>query len=143
MRYYTQIKDLTKVMQDDGFDVRILSASAEPVVRVWAEELNILGDKVMGVPLLADNGVYTGHIPGCGDVGTDQVIPYIDGKRCRINEQVFGVKGAAAFQRVIHAGRVGQPAQIVRGRRYPRGGRAESNWRAVPSSTMSPHRVTS
>jgi hypothetical protein len=100
VRYYTQIKALTKVMQDNGFDVRILSASAEPVVRVWAEELNILGGKVMGVPLLADNGVYTGHIPGCGDVGTDQVIPYIDGKRCRINEQVFGVKGAAAFQQL-------------------------------------------
>ncbi|MFD3746458.1 haloacid dehalogenase-like hydrolase [Nocardia sp. NPDC058633] len=98
VRYYSQIKDLAKVLQDNGFDVRIVSASAEPVVRVWAEELAVPGDKVMGVPLLADNGVYTGHLPGCGDTGVDEVITYIDGKRCRINEEVFGITGAAAFQ---------------------------------------------
>ncbi|MEV0686092.1 haloacid dehalogenase-like hydrolase [Nocardia sp. NPDC050378] len=98
VRYYPQMTDLTRVLRDNGFDVRIISASAEPVVKVWAEELDIPGDRVMGVPLLADNGVYTGHLPGCGDGGIDQVITYIDGKRCRINEQVFGVRGAAAFQ---------------------------------------------
>ncbi|MEV0434048.1 haloacid dehalogenase-like hydrolase [Nocardia sp. NPDC050413] len=100
VRYYSQIKDLIEVLRDNGFDVRIVSASAEPVVRVWAEELGITGDKVMGVPLLADKGVYTGHLPGCGDKGIDQVITYIDGKRCRINEQVFGVRGAAAFRQL-------------------------------------------
>lgn len=100
VRYYPQMTDLTRVLQDNGFDVRIISASAEPVVRVWAEELNIPDDRVMGVPLLADNGIYTGHLPGCGDAGTDQVITYIDGKRCRINEQVFGVRGAEAFQQL-------------------------------------------
>ncbi|MEV0076143.1 haloacid dehalogenase-like hydrolase [Nocardia neocaledoniensis] len=100
VRYYPQMTDLVRVLRDNGFDVRIISASAEPVVRVWAEELDITGDRVMGVPQLSDNGVYTGHLPGCGDAGTDQVITYIDGKRCRINEQVFGVRGAAAFQQL-------------------------------------------
>ncbi|MGW5436288.1 haloacid dehalogenase-like hydrolase [Nocardia asteroides] len=105
VRYYSQIQNLIAVLRDNGFDVRIISASAEPVVRVWAEELDIPGDRVMGVPLLADNGVYTGHIPGCGGKDLDQVITYIDGKRCRVNEQVFGVEGAAAFQQLPAARR--------------------------------------
>ncbi|WP_202914987.1 MULTISPECIES: hypothetical protein [unclassified Mycolicibacterium] len=37
MRYYPQMQDLVETLRANGFDVRIISASAEPVVRVWAE----------------------------------------------------------------------------------------------------------
>ncbi|MFC9787150.1 haloacid dehalogenase-like hydrolase [Rhodococcus sp. NPDC127528] len=99
VRYYPQIADLVKTLRANGFDVRIISASAEPVVRVWARELGLAPDRVMGVrPVVAD-GVLSGHLVGCGGVpdGEDSVIPYIDGKRCQVNEVVFGVRGPAAF----------------------------------------------
>ncbi|WP_407808095.1 haloacid dehalogenase-like hydrolase, partial [Staphylococcus aureus] len=78
-----------------GFDVRIISASAEPVVRVWADQLGLDADHVMGVRPIVEGGVLTGRLRGCGGVadGDDSVIPYIDGKRCQVNEVVYGVQG--------------------------------------------------
>lgn len=100
VRYYPQIKDLVKTLRTNGFDVRIISASAEPVVRVWAGELGLDADRVMGVRPVEANGVLTGHLVGCGGVpdGDDSVIPYVDGKRCQVNEVVHGVRGPAAFE---------------------------------------------
>lgn len=102
VRYYPQIADLVKTLRTNGFDVRIISASAEPVVRVWSEELGLAPDRAMGVRPVVENGVLTRHLVGCGDVadGEDSVIPYIDGKRCQVNEVVFGVTGAAAFDQL-------------------------------------------
>ncbi|MFG1785413.1 haloacid dehalogenase-like hydrolase [Rhodococcus oryzae] len=102
VRYYPQIADLVKVLRTNGFDVRIISASAEPVVRVWSEELGLMPERAMGVRPVVENGVLTRHLEGCGGVadGEDSVIPYIDGKRCQVNEVVFGVNGPAAFDQL-------------------------------------------
>ncbi|MFC7449089.1 haloacid dehalogenase-like hydrolase [Rhodococcus daqingensis] len=102
VRYYPQIVDLVKVLRTNGFDVRIISASAEPVVRVWSEELGLAPERAMGVRPVVENGVLTRHLVGCGGVadGDDSVIPYIDGKRCQVNEVVFGVSGPAAFDQL-------------------------------------------
>ncbi|ANW17178.1 hypothetical protein [Streptomyces clavuligerus] len=35
VRYYAQMADLVLTLRRAGFDVRVVSASAEPVVRVW------------------------------------------------------------------------------------------------------------
>lgn len=99
VRYYTPIKDLIGTLVADGFDVRIISASAEPVVRAWAPEVGLAPDKVMGIrPVVAD-GRITPHLQGCGDVpdGEDSTITYIDGKRCVVNQEVLGITGAAAW----------------------------------------------
>jgi len=82
--------------------VRIISASAEPVVRVWAEQLGLDADHVMGVRPIVEGGVLSGRLRGCGGVadGDDSVIPYIDGKRCQVNEVVFGVQGPTAFEQL-------------------------------------------
>lgn len=94
VRYYPQMRDLIGALQANGFDVRIISASAEPVVRVWAAELGIPADKVMGVRTERDGDVVTSRLTPCGG---DISIPYIEGKRCRVNEEVFGVTGAQAY----------------------------------------------
>ncbi|TXI63458.1 HAD family hydrolase [Mycolicibacterium mageritense] len=95
VRYYPQMRDLVETLRANGFDVRIISASAEPVVRVWAADLGFTPDKVMGVRTERDGDVLTSKLVPCGG---ETAIPYIEGKRCRVNEEVFGVKGAAAFE---------------------------------------------
>lgn len=95
VRYYPQMRDLVETLRANGFDVRIISASAEPVVRVWAADLGFTPDKVMGVRTERDGDVLTSKLVPCGG---ETAIPYIEGKRCRVNEDVFGVKGPAAFE---------------------------------------------
>jgi len=97
VRYYTQMRDLIGTLQADGFDVRIISASPEPVVRVWAADVGISGDRVMGTRTDHDGDVLTTRLALCGG---EPSIPYNEGKRCRVNEQVYGVTGAAAFDQL-------------------------------------------
>ncbi|MFF0636537.1 haloacid dehalogenase-like hydrolase [Nocardia sp. NPDC004151] len=97
VRYYSQQRDLVTTLQANGFDVRIITASAEPVIKVWSPELGVPADKVIGIVPLTDQGTYTGHIAGCGGLGPDQVITYMEGKRCAINERIFGITGPTAF----------------------------------------------
>ena len=95
VRYYAQISDLIATLKANGFDVRIISASAEPIVRVWAAELGLPDDHVMGIRTQQHDGVYTSTLEPCGD--DPATITYIDGKRCRVNSEIFGVTGPAAF----------------------------------------------
>ncbi len=97
VRYYSQMRDLIGTLQADGFDVRIISASPEPVVRVWAADVGISEDRVMGTRTDHDGDVLTTRLALCGG---EPSIPYNEGKRCRVNEQVYGVKGAAAFDQL-------------------------------------------
>ncbi len=97
VRYYPQMHDLVEALHANGFDVRIISASAEPVARVWAEELDIPADHVMGVRTEHDGDVLTSRLAPCGG---EPAITYIEGKRCRVNEEVFGVTGPAAFEQL-------------------------------------------
>jgi len=95
VRYHTQMRDLVGTLLANGFDVRIISASAEPVVRVWAAAIGIPADHVMGVRTDHDGDILTPRLGWCGG---EPSMPFNEGKRCRINEQLFGVQGAAAFQ---------------------------------------------
>ncbi|MFJ9551608.1 haloacid dehalogenase-like hydrolase [Streptomyces erythrochromogenes] len=99
VRYYDQQKDLVKSLRKAGFDVWISSASPQPVVEVWAEGVGIDADHVIGIRnTTTRGGAYTTRLQGCGSVrdGADTMITYIDGKRCWINQEVFGVRGPAA-----------------------------------------------
>ncbi|MEU9148834.1 haloacid dehalogenase-like hydrolase [Streptomyces sp. NPDC048349] len=101
VRYYDQQKDLINGLRKAGFDVWISSASPQPVVEVWAKGVGIDPDHVIGVRnTTAPDGKFTAHLQGCGSVGdgADTMITYIDGKRCWINQEVFGVRGPAAEQ---------------------------------------------
>ena len=97
VRYYTQMRDLVGTLQADGFDVRIISASPEPVVRVWAADVGVTGDRVMGTRTDQDGDVLTTRLAPCGG---EPSIPYNEGKRCRVNAQVYGIAGPAAFDQL-------------------------------------------
>ncbi|CAM5378240.1 hypothetical protein SAVIM338S_01650 [Streptomyces avidinii] len=99
VRYYDQQKDLVGALRKAGFDVWISSASPQPVVEVWARDVGIDASHVIGIRnTTTAGGKFTTHLQGCGSVkdGADTMITYIDGKRCWINKEVFGVRGAAA-----------------------------------------------
>ena len=97
VRYYPQMRDLIGTLQADGFDVRIISAAPEPIVRVWAADVGISEDRVMGTRTDRDGDVLTTRLALCGG---EPSMPYNEGKRCRVNEQVYGVKDAAAFDQL-------------------------------------------
>ncbi len=97
VRYYPQMRDLVETLHANGFDVRVISASPELVAQVWAEELGIPADHVMGVRTERDGDVFTSRLVPCGG---ETAITYIEGKRCRVNEEVFGVSGPAAFNQL-------------------------------------------
>ncbi|MBT2481722.1 haloacid dehalogenase-like hydrolase [Streptomyces sp. ISL-94] len=99
VRYYDQQRDLIGALRKAGFDVWISSASPQPVVEVWAQDVGVPADHVIGIRnTTTRGGKFTAHLQGCGSVadGADTMITYIDGKRCWINKEIFGVRGAAA-----------------------------------------------
>ena len=103
IRVYPQIKDLIGTLQANGIDTWVVSASPEPIVKVWAPEVGIDAKHVVGVRSVYDAaGKQTAHLVGCGGVpdGDDSVITYVDGKRCWANQAIFGVTGPAAFDQL-------------------------------------------
>ncbi|MEU9560699.1 haloacid dehalogenase-like hydrolase [Streptomyces sp. NPDC048161] len=98
VRYYDQQRDLIRTLRRAGFDVWIVSASPQPVVDVWARGVDVAPGNVIGIRSTTERGRYTSHLGSCGTErpGDDAQITYIDGKRCWINKEIFGVRGAAA-----------------------------------------------
>ncbi|WP_369214308.1 haloacid dehalogenase-like hydrolase [Streptomyces flavofungini] len=98
VRYYDQQRDLIRTLKKAGFDVYVVSASPEPVAEVWARGVGIDARHTLGIRNVTSHGRLTAHLKGCGTVrdGDDSMITYIDGKRCWINREILGVRGAAA-----------------------------------------------
>ncbi|WP_369245344.1 haloacid dehalogenase-like hydrolase [Streptomyces sp. R41] len=102
VRYYDQQRDLIRTLQRAGFDVYIVSAGSEPVTEVWSRGVGIDARHTVAIRSVLDrHGRITTWNQGCGGVPVSrgEVIPYIDGKRCWINQEIYGVPGAAAWQR--------------------------------------------
>ena len=103
IRYYPQMKDLIGTLQEHGIEPWIVSASPEPIVEVWAPEVGIDEHHAIGIRNVYDSeGKQTTDVLGCGDTedGDNEVIPYIDGKRCWANQEIFGAEGSAAFDQL-------------------------------------------
>ena len=113
VRVYDQMNDLISVLQKNGFDVWVVSASPQLVVERFAARINITADHVVGIRSLADDkGVLSYNLEGCGDVPDgkndlmsdhigDSLIPYIDGKRCWINKAIYGDTTATAIEQTM------------------------------------------
>ncbi|MEV8018688.1 haloacid dehalogenase-like hydrolase [Streptomyces sp. NPDC086554] len=105
IRYYEQQRDLIRTLKKAGFDVYIVSAGSEPVAEVWAGGKGGVGiDRKHTIAIrsvLDRKGRITTWNQGCGDVPVNQgeAIPYIDGKRCWINQEIYGVKGKSAWDK--------------------------------------------
>ncbi|MEV0849141.1 HAD family hydrolase [Streptomyces sp. NPDC049954] len=109
VRYYPQQRDLIRTLQRAGFDVYVVSAGSEPVTEVWSAGVGIDKKHTIAIRSLLDHrGRITTWNEGCGDRpdsrGGD--IPYIDGKRCWINQEIFGVHGKHAWDRQDAAHRI-------------------------------------
>jgi hypothetical protein len=100
VRYYEQQKDLIRTLKAAGFDVYIVSASAEPIAEAWSGGVGLDREHTIGIRNLTRHGKMTTGIRGCGDVrdGRGEVLPYMDGKRCWINQEIFKIKGAEAWR---------------------------------------------
>ncbi|MCX4668523.1 haloacid dehalogenase-like hydrolase [Streptomyces sp. NBC_01381] len=104
-RYYDQQRDLIRTLKKAGFDVYIVSAGSEPVTEVWAAGKGGVGiDRKHTIAIrsvLDRKGRITTWNQGCGDVPVNQgeAIPYIDGKRCWINQEIYGVQGKSAWDK--------------------------------------------
>ncbi|MEU7488565.1 HAD family hydrolase [Streptomyces sp. NPDC042319] len=108
VRYYEQQKDLIRTLRAAGFRVYVVSASSEPIVRAWAGRLGFDRTHSIGIRNLIQHGKLTTGVRGCGDVqdGRGEVLPYIDGKRCWINQEIFKIKGADAWKKQHPAHRI-------------------------------------
>ncbi|MFG2308194.1 haloacid dehalogenase-like hydrolase [Streptomyces sp. NPDC048566] len=102
VRYYDQQRDLVRTLRRAGFDVYIVSAGSEPVTEVWSRAVGVDAAHTIAIRSVLDRrGRITTRTQGCGDAPASRgaVIPYIDGKRCWINQEIFGLRGAAAWHR--------------------------------------------
>ncbi|MGW2212639.1 haloacid dehalogenase-like hydrolase [Streptomyces sp. NPDC001781] len=102
VRYYDQQRDLVRTLQRAGWRVYIVSAGSEPVTEVWSRGIGVDAAHTIAIRSVLDHrGRITTRNEGCGGVGASKgdVIPYIDGKRCWINQDVYGVHGPAAWQK--------------------------------------------
>ncbi|MGW1890859.1 haloacid dehalogenase-like hydrolase [Streptomyces sp. NPDC002004] len=102
VRYYDQQRDLIRTLRKAGFDVYIVSAGSEPVTEVWSGGVGIDRKHTIAIRSVLDrHGRITTRNQGCGDVpeSRGEAIPYIDGKRCWINQEIYGVRGAAAWRK--------------------------------------------
>lgn len=109
VRVYDQIKDLIGALQENGFDVWVITATSEPVVRAFADQVKIAADHVIGVRMVLDgNGKQTYNLQGCGDVPDgvndgaasfmgNTLMTYIDGKRCWVNKVIYGDASPSAI----------------------------------------------
>ncbi|NLU66173.1 haloacid dehalogenase-like hydrolase [Streptomyces sp. HNM0574] len=101
VRYYPQQRDLIRTLQRAGFDVNIVSAGSEPVTEVWSAGVGIRESRTYAIRSVLDEGRITPVNEGCGGVPASRggVIPYVDGKRCVVNQEIFGIEGAEAWEK--------------------------------------------
>lgn len=99
IRYYPQIRDLIRTLKRAGIEPYVVSASPKEFADVWGTGVGIDRAHTLGITQVVRGGRLTGHLRGCGGVpdGVDAIMPYIDGKRCFINQQIVGIKGRQAL----------------------------------------------
>jgi phosphoserine phosphatase len=85
VRIYEPMHDLQDALRAAGFDVWVVSASAQPLVEIVASHVGVAADHVVGI---RTNGY---HLERCGTDpdGADTVITFDEGKRCWINRAIF------------------------------------------------------
>jgi phosphoserine phosphatase len=100
VRYYTQQRDLVRTLNAAGFDTWVISASPQEWAGVWAAGAGFPAGHTIGIRTVREGGRITTKLKGCGGFpdGSNQVMTYVDGKRCWVNQGILGIQGAAALQ---------------------------------------------
>lgn len=101
LRLYDEIIDLAAVLQMNGFDVWVLTASPQYVVEPIAAMIGIPANHVAGIRPVVVNGKVTADFEGCGTVasGANTLITFDEGKRCWINKAIFKEPAASQLPR--------------------------------------------
>ena len=102
LRLYGQVTELIKAARSRGYEVWIITASPNDVVRAVAPLAGVDPERVVGIRSMTDDaGKLTYAFEGCGPVPDRQqsMISYIEGKRCWVNKVVFGDDTVAAIER--------------------------------------------
>ena len=101
LRNYDQIKDVILAAQSRGYDVWVITASPQDLVGALVPMVGVAADHVIGIRSVTDGaGKLTYSFEGCGPVAPGQdMISYIEGKRCWVNKVIFGDTTAAAINR--------------------------------------------
>lgn len=102
IRLYGQSHDLIRALQSRGYDVWVITASPQDVVAALAPLVGISPTRVIGIRSLTDRaGRLTPSFEGCGPVaaGESSMITYIEGKRCWVNQIVYGDRSPRAIER--------------------------------------------
>lgn len=97
VRVYEQIRDLAETLDENGFDVWVLTASPQYVVEAISEEIGVPPHQVVGIRPVVSSGKITYGFQGCGTLadGQTSLITYYNGKRCWINKTIFGEPAAS------------------------------------------------
>ena len=102
LRIYEQSKDMITALKSRGYDVWIITASPQDAIAAVSQMAGIAPDHVIGIRSKTDGaGKLTYKFEGCGSVPDDQqqLISYIQGKRCWINKVIYGDTTANAMKR--------------------------------------------
>lgn len=97
IRYYPEIRDLIATLKAAGIEPWIVSASAKEFADVWGSRVGIDRAHTIGVFQKTTDGRLNGHLEGCGGIGNDSIMTYVDGKRCFINKRILGIQGPRAL----------------------------------------------
>ncbi len=91
VRIYEQIRDLAGALQENGFDVWVVSASPQFVVDAISYEIGVPADHVIGIRTEMANGKTIATLQSCGTLaaGANTMITFDEGKRCWINKIIF------------------------------------------------------
>lgn len=102
LRIYAQTKDLIAAAKSRGYDVWIITASPQDAIAAVSNMAGVAPDHVIGIRSKTDSaGKLTYKFEGCGTVADDQqqLISYIQGKRCWINKVIYGDATANAMRK--------------------------------------------
>jgi len=102
IRIYDQLQDLINVLESNGYELWVITASPQDVVGALAPLTGIPASRVVGIRSLTDaSGRLTYDFEGCGPVpdGDSSMISYIEGKRCWVNKIIFGDHTKHAIER--------------------------------------------
>lgn len=93
IRIYPQIADLIGGLERSGFEVWVVSATPKYIIDPCAAMVGIPQERVIGIEnVVGPDGKLTYDLIGCGPYGNDsRIISFRDGKRCWINETIFGM----------------------------------------------------
>jgi len=100
IRYYPEMRDLIRTLKRAGIEPWVVSASPKEFADVWGPGVGIDSAHTIGISQLLRRGKLSGHLKGCGGLpdGSDEIMTYIDGKRCFINKIILGIHGPKALQ---------------------------------------------